>query len=152
MFGRGKRTLAAGNQYCRSDGLFAFETMSFSFRGQRRSMGLGAARVWQEHWKVSHAFREGLGQSRGPCHRAFFFVFAPQGHRSHLCVSSEYHFFTSFWEHLGGLQVSEVKSDLLQFSSVQLLSRVRLCGPMDYSIPGLPVHLQLLEFTQTHAH
>ena len=25
----------------------------------------------------------------------------------------------SFWEHLGGLQVNEVKSDLLQFSSVQ---------------------------------
>ena len=27
-----------------------------------------------------------------------------------------------------------------------------LCDPMDHSMPGLPVHHQLLEFTQTHAH
>ena len=27
----------------------------------------------------------------------------------------------------------------------------RLCNPMDCSMPGLPVHHQLLEFTQTHA-
>ena len=37
-------------------------------------------------------------------------------------------------------------------SSVQLISRVRLCNPMNRSIPGLPVHHQLPEFTQTHAH
>ena len=40
----------------------------------------------------------------------------------------------------------------LQFSSVQLLSRVRLCDPMNCSTPGLPVHLRLLESTQTHVH
>ena len=38
------------------------------------------------------------------------------------------------------------------FSSVQLLSHVRLCDPMNCSTPGLPVHHQLPEFTQTHAH
>ena len=27
-----------------------------------------------------------------------------------------------------------------------------LCDPMNHSIPGLPVHLQLPEFTQTHVH
>ena len=27
-----------------------------------------------------------------------------------------------------------------------------LCDPMNHSTPGLPVHHQLLEFTQTHAH
>ena len=27
-----------------------------------------------------------------------------------------------------------------------------LCDPMNYSTPGLPVHHQLLEFTQTHVH
>ena len=27
-----------------------------------------------------------------------------------------------------------------------------LCDPMDYSAPGLPVHHQLSEFTQTHVH
>ena len=37
-------------------------------------------------------------------------------------------------------------------SSVQSLSRFWLCNPMDCSTPGLPVHHQLLEFTQTHVH
>ena len=41
---------------------------------------------------------------------------------------------------------------LTQFSSVQSLSRVRLYDPMDHSMPGLPVHHQLLEFAQTHVH
>ena len=27
-----------------------------------------------------------------------------------------------------------------------------LCDPMNHSTPGLPVHHQLLEFTQTHVH
>ena len=35
---------------------------------------------------------------------------------------------------------------------VQLLSRVWLCDPMNRSTPGLPVHHQLPEFTQTHVH
>ena len=38
----------------------------------------------------------------------------------------------------------------VQFSSVQSLSRVQLCNPMDCSTPGLPVHHQLPEFTQIH--
>ena len=38
-------------------------------------------------------------------------------------------------------------------SSVQLLSRVQLfCDPMNRSMPGLPVHHQFPEFTQTHVH
>ena len=40
----------------------------------------------------------------------------------------------------------------MKFSSVQSLSRVWLCEPMDCSMPGLPVHHQLPEFTQTHVH
>ena len=39
-----------------------------------------------------------------------------------------------------------------QFSSVQSLSHVRLCNPMNRSTLGLPVHHQLPEFTQTHVH
>ena len=31
-------------------------------------------------------------------------------------------------------------------------SCLTLCNPMDCSTPGLPVHHQLLEFTQTHVH
>ena len=38
-----------------------------------------------------------------------------------------------------------------QFSSVQLLSPT-LCDPMNHNMPGLPVHHQLPEFTQTQVH
>ena len=39
----------------------------------------------------------------------------------------------------------------VQFSSVAQLCQT-LCDPMNRSTPGLPVHHQLLEFTQTHVH
>ena len=39
----------------------------------------------------------------------------------------------------------------VQFSSVAQ-SYPPLCDPKNYSMPGLPVHHQLLEFTQTHVH
>ena len=39
----------------------------------------------------------------------------------------------------------------IQFSSVAQ-SCPTLCDPMNRSTPGLPVHHQLLEFTQTHVH
>ena len=38
-----------------------------------------------------------------------------------------------------------------QFSSVTQ-SYLTLCDPMNCSTPGLPVHHQLPEFTQTHVH
>ena len=59
---------------------------------------------------------------------------------------------TAIYKHctLDGKSVSHRGS--VQFSSVQSLSHVRLCNPMNRSTPGLPVHHQLLEFTQTHVH
>ena len=39
----------------------------------------------------------------------------------------------------------------MQFSSVAQ-SCLTLCDPTNHSTPGLPVHHQLLEFTQTHVH
>ena len=43
-----------------------------------------------------------------------------------------------------------------QFSSVQFISATQSCltlyDPMNCSLPGLPVHHQLPEFTQTHAY
>jgi len=42
-------------------------------------------------------------------------------------------------------------SQFSQFSSVAQLC-LTLCDRMDCSMPGLPVHHQLLEFTQTHVH
>ena len=40
---------------------------------------------------------------------------------------------------------------MFQFSSVAQ-SCPTLCDPMNHSTPGLPVHHQLPEFTQTHVH
>ena len=40
---------------------------------------------------------------------------------------------------------------LVQFSSVAQLCPT-LCNPVNCSTPDLPVHQQLLEFTQIHAH
>ena len=42
-------------------------------------------------------------------------------------------------------------SDSVQFSSVAQ-SCPTLCDPLNCSMPGLPVHHQLLKFTQTHVH
>ena len=44
-----------------------------------------------------------------------------------------------------------MKSGSVQFSSVTQ-SCPTLCDPMNRSMPGLPVHHQLPEFTQTHVH
>ena len=48
-------------------------------------------------------------------------------------------------------EISEFKRSISQFSSVSR-SCPTLCDPMDHSTPGLPVHHQLPEFTQTHVH
>ena len=44
-----------------------------------------------------------------------------------------------------------IRQTLSQFSSVAQ-SCLTLCDPMNCSTPGLPVHHQLVEFTQTHVH
>ena len=49
----------------------------------------------------------------------------------------------TFWSFLSG--------DSVWFSLVTELCPT-LCDPMDCSLPGFPVHQQLLEFTQTHVH
>ena len=56
------------------------------------------------------------------------------------------------------LLVMEVKSDAVKdnIASVQFISVAQLCptlcNPMNRSTPGLPVHHQIPEFTQIHAH
>ena len=57
-----------------------------------------------------------------------------------------------FWKqfaHNSHFQFNRISS--VQFSSVTQ-SCPTVCDPMDYSTVGLPVHHQLLEFTQTHVH
>ena len=48
-------------------------------------------------------------------------------------------------------ELSLLTSILFSVSSVAQ-SCLTLCDPMNNSTPGLPVHHQLLEFTQTHVH
>ena len=43
-------------------------------------------------------------------------------------------------------------SPQVQFNSVQLLSCIWLCDPMDCSTPSFPIHHQLLELTQIQVH
>ena len=50
-----------------------------------------------------------------------------------------------------GLQ-NHSKITVIQFSSIQSLSHLRLCDPMNCSKPGIPVHYQLPELTQTQVH
>ena len=52
-------------------------------------------------------------------------------------------------KHLLLFQSHQISS--VQFSSVAQ-SCLTLCNPMNRSTPGLPVHPQLPEFTQTHVH
>ena len=46
---------------------------------------------------------------------------------------------------------SKIKDISVQFSSVTQAC-LTLCDPMNYSMPGLPVHHQLPEITQTRVH
>ena len=49
----------------------------------------------------------------------------------------------------GLIQEEDIRQSV---SSVQLLSHVRLCNPMDCRMPGFLVHHQLPELAQTHDH
>ena len=48
------------------------------------------------------------------------------------------------------LKLAKIREAILQFSSVAQLC-LTLCDPMKLSTPGIPVHHQLPEFTQTHS-
>ena len=65
-----------------------------------------------------------------------------------MCI---YPFFFRFFALLGHYRVSSRVPCAIQFSSVAQ-SCLTLCDPMNCSTPGLPVHHQLPESTQTHVH
>ena len=73
------------------------------------------------------------------CHTLLQGIFQPVSLMSSALAGS---FFT--WE-VPDLSIS------IQFSSVAQSCPI-LCDPMNRSTPGLPVHHQLPEFTQTHIH
>ena len=77
-----------------------------------------------------------------------FFVFSLSGFGIWVMVASWNQFgsvpsWAVFWKSFRRIDI--------QFSSVSQ-SCPTLCNPMDCSMPGLPVHRQLPEFTQTHVH
>ena len=78
--------------------------------------------------------------------------FLTTGHQGtpNVCFISVFFspFFPSFRCHL--IHQRETKRPSFPFSSVQ--SCPTLCDPMDCSTPGLPVHPQLPDLTQTHVH
>ena len=46
----------------------------------------------------------------------------------------------------------KLQSAIFPCSSVQLLTRIRLCDPMDCSMSGFSLYHQLPELAQTHVH
>ena len=73
---------------------------------------------------------------------ALFIVMFPKAHLTlHSRMSGSRWLITPSW----------LSGSLVQFSSVAQ-SCLTLCDPMNRSTSGLPVHHQLLEFTQTHVH
>ena len=79
------------------------------------------------------------------CHALLQGIFPTQGLNQHLL-------WVLHWQ-VGSLSLMSPGKLLLivQFSSVAQ-SCPTLCDPMNHSTPGLPVHHQLPEFTQTHVH
>ena len=74
---------------------------------------------------------------------------------AHWCFNFKFHFL--FGVYIWILMTFEYWPDkVVKFTSVQFSSVAQscptLCDPMNRSMPGLPVHHQLLEFTQTHIH
>ena len=62
--------------------------------------------------------------------------------------------FINFKHILWHLNFQEMKFFLYSLTSVSSVAQScpTLCDPVNRSMPGLPVHHQLLELTQTHAH
>ena len=77
------------------------------------------------------------------CYFLLWGIFLTQGLNPHLL---HWQVDSSPLNHRGSPTINSV-----QFSSVTQ-SCLTFCDPMNHSTPGLPVHHQLLEFTQTHVH
>ena len=96
-------------------------------------------------WTEAHKTPSPMGFSRQNtgvgCHTLLQSIFPSQ--ESKLCLLC-----LLYWQ-VGSLPL--VPPGSVQFSSVAQAC-LTLCDPMNRSTPGLTVHHQLLEFTQTHVH
>ena len=85
-----------------------------------------------QNWNLrTTTHRQALSNSQSIIFLLYFYLFSVKGSSLGIFL------FHSLW--------------CLQFSSVSQ-SCPTLCDPMNCSTPGLPVHHQLPEFTQTHVH
>ena len=59
-----------------------------------------------------------------------------------------------FHDKYGNAVLAKESLSALPEGHISSVSRscLTLCDPMDYSMPGLPVHHQLPDLTQTHVH
>ena len=93
-------------------------------------LGLGQCLLW---WKRDQSLR-----------------WSSWGYKNHTCSLQDCH---GPWRYRGSWpqKLKQEFPTMVQFSSVAQ-SCLTLCDPMNRSTPGLPVHHQLPEFTQTHVH
>ena len=125
-------------------------SFSFSIIPSKEHPGLISFRMdWLDLLAVQGTLKS-LLQHHGPktsilqC-SAFFMI-----QLSHLYMTPEKTIALTRWTFVDKV-MSLLFNMLSQFSSVTQ-SCPTLCDPMNCSMPGLPVHHQLLEFTQTHVH
>ena len=131
--------------------LYAFNSSQYKGHFQRVSSSYQVAKIWSFRLTISPS-KEYSGLISwdwlvcSPCCPRDSRVFSNttiqrhQFFRTQLCLWSNSHI--HIW-------LLEKPSDQIR-SAAQ--SCPTLCDPMNRSMPGLPVHHQLLEFTQTHVH
>ena len=106
--------------------------------------------TWQKHWRFAH-WHSGKG-----CENAWGWpeeLFLKHHKISWKNKQKSLSALTALCLHQGRHQILWLHTLSPFHSSVQSLSHVvQLCDLMDCSTPGLPVHHQLPEFTQTHVH
>ena len=138
----------------RKPGIFAFVSVYFCFNIM--------IKMW-ERWVFNLDFFLKWGTVAFQCYVSS----AVQWNKSAICVHISFPSHPTFWHHtpLGhrkaphwapcGVQQAPTHY-LFYISSVQFSSVTQSCptlfDPMNHSIPGLPVHHHLPEFTQTHVH
>ena len=106
----------------------------------------------REAW---HAAIHGAAKSRTRLSDRTELILPPALHESSICSTSlttlgiVYHFFLN----VGFILVHMWPVQQIRFSfSLVAQSCPTLCDPMNRSMPGLPIHHHLPEFTQTHVH
>ena len=100
-----------------------------------------------------------LGGEKGKHHISTLFILKLRLSTLGSCSFWLPQFFLSCWKMCKNMSVAgwiEPLKHVLHWDTVQLSSVAQscptLCDPMNHSIPGLPVHHHLQDFTQTHVH